>query len=158
MGRLSVLASHRVNGVSELHSQLVRESLFPDFARLFPGRFDSVTNGITPRRWIMQANPELSALLDESIGQGWRRNFDSIRRLDQFADDAAFRREASDERSSRTRRRLARLIERSTGVSVDPAAMFDVQVKRIHEYKRQLLNILGVIARWNAIRASPQRD
>jgi starch phosphorylase len=157
MGRLSVLACHRVNGVSKLHSRLVRESLFVDFARLFPGRFDSVTNGITHRRWIMQANPELSALLDESIGSGWRQNLDSIRRLDQFATDAAF---GDKLRSVKLLHKqvLARLIEQKTGVVVDPNAMFDVHIKRIHEYKRQLLNILGVIARWNAIRREPNKD
>ena len=157
MGRMSVLACHRVNGVSKLHSQLVRESLFADFARLFPGRFDSVTNGITHRRWIMQANPELSALLDESIGSGWRQNLESIRRLDQFATDATF-----GEKLRRVKlghkKELARLIEKKTGVVVDPNAMFDVHIKRIHEYKRQLLNILSVIARWNAMRREPDKD
>ncbi len=157
MGRMSVLACHRVNGVSKLHSRLVRESLFADFARLFPGRFDSVTNGITHRRWIMQANPELSALLDESIGSGWRQNLESIRRLDQFATDATF-----GEKLRRVKlghkKELARLIEKKTGVVVDPNAMFDVHIKRIHEYKRQLLNILSVIARWNAMHREPDKE
>jgi starch phosphorylase len=157
MGRLSALASHRVNGVSQLHSDLVRETLFPELARIFPGRFDSVTNGITPRRWLMSANPQLSALLDETVGSSWRNDFERIGDFARFADDSACR-----ERMRRIKHdhkvRLARLIEQRVGVRADPRALVDVHVKRIHEYKRQLLNVLGVIARWNAIRAAPQLE
>jgi glycogen phosphorylase len=157
MGRLSTLASHRVNGVSRLHSDLVREILFPEFARIFPDRFENVTNGITPRRWLMSANPQLSALLDETVGRGWRHEFDGIGAFARFADDAA-----CGERMRQIKHahkvRLARLIEQHTGVRADPQALVDVHVKRIHEYKRQLLNILGVIARWNAMKADPQRE
>jgi starch phosphorylase len=157
MGRLSTLASHRVNGVSRLHSTLVRETLFPEFARIFPDRFESVTNGITQRRWLMSANPQLSALLDETVGPDWRRDFDRIGAFSRFAEDGACReRMRSIKRAHKAR--LARLIEEKTGVKADPEALVDVHVKRIHEYKRQLLNILGVVARWNAIRAEPQRE
>jgi starch phosphorylase len=156
MGRLSTLASHRVNGVSRLHSDLVRETLFPEFARLFPDRFESVTNGITPRRWLMSANPGLSALLDETVGPDWRHEFARIGGFARFADDGACR-ERMRQIKHAHKVRLARLIERQTGVRADPEALLDVHVKRIHEYKRQLLNILGVIARWNAIKADPQR-
>ncbi len=157
MGRLSTLASHRVNGVSRLHSDLVRETLFPEFARIFPDRFESITNGITQRRWLMSANPQLAALLDETVGPGWRQDFDRIGSFSRFADDAACR-ERLRQIKHIHKVRLARLIEQKTGVRVDPEALVDVHVKRIHEYKRQLLNILGVIARWNAIKANPQRE
>jgi starch phosphorylase len=157
MGRLASLASHRVNGVSRLHSHLVKENLFPEFVRIFPDRFENVTNGITPRRWLLSANPQLSALLDETVGPGWRREFDRIGAFARFADDAA-----AQERMRRIKHahkvRLAQLIEQHTGVRGDPQALVDVHIKRIHEYKRQLLNILGVIARWNAIKADPQRE
>jgi starch phosphorylase len=157
MGRLSTLASHRVNGVSRLHSQLVKETLFPEFARLFSGRFENVTNGITPRRWLMSANPQLSALLDETVGPGWRHDFDRIGVFERCADDGACRERMRQIKHSH-KMRLARLIEQQTGVRADPEALVDVHVKRIHEYKRQLLNILGVIGRWNAIKADPQRE
>jgi glycogen phosphorylase len=157
MARLSTLASHRVNGVSRLHSDLVRETLFPEFVRIFPDRFENITNGITPRRWLMSANPQLAALLDETVGSGWRHEFDRISAFARLADDAA-----CHERMRRikhaNKERLARVIAQHAGVRVDPGALMDVHVKRIHEYKRQLLNIFGVIARWNAIKADPQRE
>jgi starch phosphorylase len=157
MGRLSTLASHRVNGVSRLHSELVKQTLFPDFAGVFPDRFESVTNGITQRRWLMSANPELSGLLDETVGSGWRQDFGRIAGFSRFADDGACR-ERMRQIKYGHKLRLLRLIEQRTGLRADPAALVDVHVKRIHEYKRQLLNILGVIARWNAIKAAPQRE
>jgi starch phosphorylase len=157
MGRLSVLASRCVNGVSRLHSRLVSEQLFADFARMYPERFTNVTNGITHRRWLVQSNPGLSRLIDESIGRGWRQNFERLADLSRFAEDRAFR-ERMRQVKWANKEQLAALITDQTGLKVDPAALFDVQVKRIHEYKRQLLNILGVIARWNAIRAEPARD
>ncbi len=157
MGRLSTLASHRVNGVSRLHSDLVKEMLFPEFARIFPDRFENVTNGITPRRWLMSANPQLSALLDETVGPDWRHEFEGIGAFARFADDSACRERMRQIKHSH-KVRLARLIEQHTGVRTDPRALVDVHVKRIHEYKRQLLNVLGVIARWNAIKADPLRE
>jgi starch phosphorylase len=157
MGRLSTLSSHRVNGVSRLHSELVKDTLFPEFARIFPDRFENVTNGITPRRWLMSANPQLSTLLDEAVGPSWRHDFDRIGDFARFAGDAACR-ERMRQIKHAHKVRLAGVIEQSTGVRADPRALMDVHVKRIHEYKRQLLNILGVIARWNAIKNDPQRE
>ncbi len=156
MGRLSVVASHKVNGVSALHSALIAERLFPDYAALWPDRFENVTNGISPRLWLMQANPRLSSLIDEAIGESWRGNFDEIADLKGFAEDAGFRdRFLAVKRANKER--LARLVSERTGLAIDPATMFDMQVKRIHEYKRQLLNILGVVARWNMLRDDPHR-
>jgi starch phosphorylase len=156
MGRLSVVASHKVNGVSALHSALLAERLFPDYAALWPDRFENVTNGISPRLWLMQSNPRLSSLIDEAIGESWRGNFDEIADLKGFAADAGFRdRFLAAKRANKER--LARLVVERTGLSIDPTTMFDMQVKRIHEYKRQLLNILGVVARWNMLRDDPHR-
>jgi starch phosphorylase len=157
MGRLAVIASRRVNGVSKIHSGLLQEQLFPEFAILHPDRFDNVTNGITPRRWLIQANPRLSADIDAAIGYGWRQNLEEIADLAPLARDRHFRARIG-ETKLRNKERLAEHIARTVAIRVDPQAMFDVHVKRIHEYKRQLLNIMGVIARWNAIRAEPGHD
>jgi glycogen phosphorylase len=157
MGRLAVIASRRVNGVSKVHSGLLREQLFPDFATLHPDRFQNVTNGITPRRWLAQANPRLSADIDEAIGFGWRQNLEAIAQLAPLAEDRYFRARIA-ETKLRNKERLAEHIRRTLAIDVDAQAMFDVHVKRIHEYKRQLLNIMGVVARWNAIRAEPLRN
>jgi glycogen phosphorylase len=153
MGRFSVLMSRKVNGVSELHSRLVRDSLFPEFDKLFPGRFCNVTNGISPRLWFYQSNPELCALIDRRLGDKWRSPLD-LTGLQRFADDAEFRAEFSAVKLSK-KEHLADTIARATGITIDPEAMIDIQAKRIHEYKRQLLNILGVIARWNAMKSDP---
>ncbi|MDO9384513.1 MAG: glycogen/starch/alpha-glucan phosphorylase [Hyphomicrobiaceae bacterium] len=154
MGRLSAYVSHKVNGVSALHSGLVRDTLFPEFANLYPERFQNVTNGISPRLWLFQTNPALAALIDETIGSGWRKTFD----LSAFASAAGDprRRAAFAQIKTANKRQAAAMIEARTGLKVDPTAMFDVQIKRIHEYKRQLLNILGVAARWNAIKTDPE--
>ena len=157
MGRLSVIASRQVNGVSKLHSGLVQKRLFADFAALHPERFRNVTNGITPRRWLIQANPRLSADIDAAIGYGWRQNLEELSALAPLARDRWFRARIGETKLA-NKVRLAEHIRRTVAVSVDPHAMFDVHVKRIHEYKRQLLNVLGVIGRWNAIRADPGRD
>jgi glycogen phosphorylase len=154
MGHLSVLASHAVNGVSKLHSDLVRDQLFADFAALFPGRFTNQTNGVTPRRWLEHANPGLSRLIDQAIGAGWRRDLDRLQALRPLADDAGFR-DAFRAAKLDRKRRLAEFIHRETGIAFDPASLIDVQVKRIHEYKRQLLNILRVVAHYNRLVADP---
>ncbi len=154
MANLSVVGSHTVNGVSALHSQLLTQTIFADFAQLWPKRFTNMTNGVTPRRWLAQANPGLSALLDETIGSSWRLRLDELQRIKPLAADAAFRgRFAAAKHDNKLR--LARLIKHTTGVDVDPASLFDVQVKRIHEYKRQLLNVLHVVTRYQAILADP---
>jgi len=155
MGRFSVLMSRRVNGVSALHSRLVKERLFPEFAQLFPGRFLNVTNGISPRLWMFQTNPGLCDLIDTHIGDSWRDAFD----LAAFADLADNDEVLSELRAVKiaNKQKLVSVITQRTGIEVDPNSMFDMQIKRIHEYKRQLLNILGVIARWNTIKADPNQ-
>ncbi|WP_323143304.1 glycogen/starch/alpha-glucan phosphorylase [Massilia phyllosphaerae] len=154
MGYLAVVASHKVNGVSALHSDLMKQSIFADFARLFPDRFNNKTNGITPRRWLSQANPSLSALIDERIGRTWRRHLEQIADLRAAADDPVF---ALHFRAAKlvNKQRLANWVQDKLGIAIDPTSLFDVQVKRIHEYKRQLLNVLHVITRYNRILANP---
>ena len=157
MANLSIVGSHKVNGVSALHSQLLVQTIFKDFASLWPDRFTNMTNGVTPRRWLAQANPGLAELLDTTLGTEWRLDLDRLRALNRYADDAAFcRRFSAVKRANKVR--LAALIERRCGVVADPASLFDVQVKRIHEYKRQLLNLLHVVTRYQAILADPNAD
>jgi starch phosphorylase len=144
MALLSIVGSHSVNGVSELHSELVKTQLVPDFARLWPERFNNKTNGIAHRRWVLKANPGLSRLLDRCIGDGWVLNFDQIDRFEAFAEDAAVRAEFRDIKRD-NKQRLAKTIAQTTGVLVDPDSLFDVQIKRFHEYKRQLLNLLRIV-------------
>jgi glycogen phosphorylase len=154
MGQLAFVGSHSINGVSALHTSLMKQSVFRDLNTLYPGRINNKTNGITPRRWLLGANPQLAALLNESIGQSVLDDASRLSEGRRFADDAAFR-----ERFSAIKRHnkeeLSNLIQARMGIKVDPSAMFDVQVKRIHEYKRQLMNILETIALYNAMRAHP---
>ena len=157
MAHLSIVGSHKVNGVSRLHSDLLVETIFADFAALWPDRFTNMTNGVTPRRWLTQANPGLTALIDGQLGHGWRRDLDLLQGLLPCADDAAFR-QAFMAVKQQNKQRLAALIHQATGITVDPASLFDVQVKRIHEYKRQLLNLLHVVTRYRAILAQPDAD
>lgn len=157
MGHLSIIASHRVNGVSRLHSNLMRETIFRDFARIFPQRFINVTNGITPRRWLNQANRPLSGLIDSRLGPHWRRDLSQIEGLRALAGDADFL-AAFRETKQINKARLAEHIVAETGVVIDPHALLDVQIKRIHEYKRQLLNVLHVITRYYRILDNPEAD
>ena len=157
MAYLCVVASHKVNGVSKLHSDLLTQTIFADFARLYPGRFCNKTNGITPRRWLANANPALSALIDSRIGPTWRTDLDQLSGLKAHADDAGFV-EAFRAAKRQNKLRLAALIKRDTGVIVNPDSLFDVQVKRMHEYKRQLLNVLHVITRYNEIIEHPDAN
>ena len=157
MANLSIVGSHKVNGVSALHSELLVQTIFADFANLWPERFTNMTNGVTPRRWLAQANPGLSGLLDRTLGTAWRRDLDALQALRDHAGSAAFRREFTDVKRA-NKARLATLIERKCGVRVNPDSLFDVQVKRIHEYKRQLLNVLHAVTRYQAILADPQAD
>jgi len=157
MGQLAFAGSHSINGVSALHTSLMRESVFKDLNTLYPGRINNKTNGITPRRWLLGANPALMGLLREAIGDKVLDNAETLRDAAPFAQDAAFReRFALIKRENKVR--LANLITERLGLLVDPHAMFDVQVKRIHEYKRQLLNILETIALYNDMRADPGKD
>ena len=144
MAHLAVVGSHSVNGVSALHGRLLRERLFPDFDQMFPGRFNSKTNGITPRRWLLSCNPGLSALIADRIGTTWPSDLDQLRKLTPLAEDAGFREEWRAVKR-RNKERLAALIDHMAGVRVLPGALMDVHVKRMHEYKRQLLNVLRVI-------------
>jgi len=157
MAWLAVVVSHKVNGVSELHSNLMVQSLFADFARLFPGRFCNKTNGVTPRRWLALANPALSDLLDEEIGRTWRTDLSQLAELNQQVDFPALIEKVADAKFD-NKRRLADWVAKNLDVVLDPNALFDVQIKRIHEYKRQLLNVLHVITRYNRIKADPNAD
>jgi starch phosphorylase len=157
MASISVLASHKVNGVSALHSALCVKTIFADFARLYPDRFTNVTNGVTPRRWLMQANPGLSSFIDVQIGEGWRTDADGLAALARVAHKKTV--QAAFTKAKRANKeRLAALVRRELGIVIDPASLFDVHIKRIHEYKRQLLNLLHVVARWQAIVAEPNVD
>jgi starch phosphorylase len=144
MAHLSIIGSHSVNGVAALHSELVKTQLVPDFYALWPERFNNKTNGVTPRRWLRLANPDLSALIDQSIGDGWTADLEQLRGLESFAEDSVFRAALSAVKR-RNKLRLCSLVAELTRVTVDPDSLFDVQIKRIHEYKRQLLNLLHIV-------------
>jgi glycogen phosphorylase len=154
MANLSIVGSHKVNGVSALHSDLLVQTIFSDFASIWPDRFTNMTNGVTPRRWLAQANPELSGLLDRTLGTSWRINLDQLQGLNALKSDTVFQKSFMTIKRA-NKARLAAYIERTAGVKVNPDSLFDVQVKRIHEYKRQLLNVLHVITRYQAILANP---
>jgi len=157
MGNLAFLGSHKVNGVSALHTDLMRKTVFGDLHSLFPDRIVNKTNGITFRRWLFQANGGLTSLIAEAIGERFTDYPEGLAELSKYAGDAGFRdRFAAVRRDKKVA--LARIIKERTGITVDPASMFDVQIKRIHEYKRQLLNILETIAFYDAIRAQPHKD
>ncbi|MBV8503761.1 MAG: glycogen/starch/alpha-glucan phosphorylase [Paucibacter sp.] len=154
MAALSIVASHRINGVAALHSELMVQTIFADYAKIFPERFHNVTNGVTPRRWVQQANPGLSTLLDTRLGTKWRQDLAELKKIAPLAEDAAFRAELSAVKRA-NKQRLADWVQRELGISLNVDSLFDVQVKRIHEYKRQLLNLLHVVARYQAIVANP---
>jgi starch phosphorylase len=157
MGNLAFVGSHSINGVSALHTELMKQTVFADLHSLYPDRINNKTNGITPRRWLFQCNAGLTALAREAIGDRFLDNIEAIRDLDKFAGDSAFRDKfAAVKRANKVR--LADLVARRLGIRLDPSALFDVQVKRIHEYKRQLLNILEAIALYDQIRSHPERD
>ena len=151
MAHLAVVGSHHTNGVAELHSQLLREHVLADFARLWPERFTNVTNGVTPRRWLAVANPGLSSLLDELIGDGWRRNLEALQELEPHLNDPAVL-ERWQQVKTDAKQRLARHIQQQLGILVDHTSLFDVQVKRIHEYKRQHLAALELVQRYLRLR------
>ncbi|MER8462136.1 glycogen/starch/alpha-glucan phosphorylase [Mesorhizobium sp. M1396] len=157
MGNLAFVGSHSINGVSALHTDLMKETVFADLHKLYPDRINNKTNGITPRRWLIQCNPGLTSLAREAIGDRFLDDIDAIKDLDSFAGDAAFRDKfAAVKRANKAR--LANLVADRLGIKVDPSALFDIQIKRIHEYKRQLLNILEAIALYDQIRSHPERD
>lgn len=157
MGWLSVVGSHKVNGVAAIHSDLMVTSTFADFARIYPERFTNVTNGVTPRRWLAVANPKLAALFDQYIGSEWRCDLSQIEKLKAFADKGEFKRAVADIKYD-NKVKLAQYVKKTLDIDLDPHALFDVQVKRIHEYKRQILNVLHIIARYNEMLAHPEKD
>lgn len=157
MANLAFAGSHSVNGVAALHTQLMKKTVFADLHRLYPTRINNKTNGITPRRWLQQCNPGLTALIRDAIGDGFLDDAERLIDLDVFADDSAFReRFWAVKRSNKVA--LANHIKDSMGLRIDPDALFDVQIKRIHEYKRQLLNIIETVALYDQIRSHPERD
>jgi starch phosphorylase len=151
MAHLAIAGSHAVNGVSEIHTGLMKKTIFADFDACWPGKIINITNGITPRRWLHQANPELSAAITGHIGREWVSNLSDLRRLTPLADYPDFRRQFRTVKQA-NKERLAAIVKAELGVAIDPASLFDVQIKRIHEYKRQLLNVLHVVMRYNRIR------
>jgi len=152
MANLAVLGSHSVNGVSALHSDILKSSTFRDFSELFPERFNNKTNGITPRRWLRQCNPDLSALITETIGEGWINNLQRLEELVPFAEDSGFRARWLKIKQQ-NKKLLADYVHHKSNTQLDPDTMFDVQVKRIHEYKRQLMNVLHVISLYEDLRS-----
>jgi starch phosphorylase len=157
MANLASVGSHAINGVAELHTRLLKSDVLADFHALWPQRFDNVTNGVTPRRWIALANPRLTRFLCGSIGDGWIRDLGELRRLEPFSEDAGFRREWRYIKRA-VKEDFATHVRRSTGIAIDPRSLFDVQVKRIHEYKRQHLNVLHIVALYNRIKSAPNLD
>ena len=154
MANMCVAYSHAVNGVSQLHGEILKHTTFADYYSIMPEKFYAITNGITPRRWLMLANPALSELLDETIGQGWRKDLNELEKLLPFADDAAFVEKFAAVKKE-NKERFSRWIYRHQGIELDPTMMFDVQVKRLHEYKRQLLNALHILVLYNRICDDP---
>ena len=157
MGNLAFVGSHSINGVSALHTELMKETVFSDLHQLYPERINNKTNGITPRRWLMQCNPGLFSLIREAIGDAFIDDAEALKALDAHADNSAFQeRFAAIKRANKIR--LANLVQSRMGIRLDPSAMFDIQIKRIHEYKRQLLNIIEAVALYDQIRSHPELD
>jgi glycogen phosphorylase len=157
MANLAIVGSHSTNGVAAIHSGLLRTHTVKDLAELYPDRFSNKTNGVTPRRWLLLANPGLAAIITDAIGDGWITDLAELRRLAPLADDASFR-EAFRKAKRRAKEEFAAWVKASTGQVVDPATLFDCQVKRIHEYKRQLLNALRVVVLYQRLRGNPDLD
>jgi starch phosphorylase len=157
MANLAVVGSCFVNGVAKLHTRLLKERVLRDFAEFWPAKFNNKTNGITPRRWLLKANPPLARLITESIGEGWIIDLEQLRKLESFLDDASFR-ERFRAAKQQNKTALAQHIARQLGISVSPESLFDVHVKRLHEYKRQLLLVLYTIVLYNRLKRNPAMD
>ncbi|QIW15935.1 glycogen phosphorylase [Pasteurellaceae bacterium RH1A] len=155
MAWLAVIASGKVNGVAKIHSDLMVDSIFADFARIYPDRFTNVTNGVTPRRWIAIANPGLAEILDKHIGSGWRADLEQLSKFNDFVDNEDVQAEIAAVKVE-NKRRLADYVERTQGIKLNPEAIFDVQIKRIHKYKRQQMNVLNIITHYNRILKNPE--
>lgn len=154
MAHVAIVGSHSVNGVAKLHTRLLREKELKDFDEFFPGRFNNKTNGITPRRWLLASNPGLSDLISSCVGKNWPKDLAQLKKLEPLAEDPAFRKEFYMIKQA-NKQLLAKVVGRMTGHSIDPKSIFDVQVKRMHEYKRQLLNILHVVYCWLRMKEDP---
>ncbi len=157
MAHLAIVGSSSVNGVSQLHTNLLQTKVLRDFAEYWPSKFNNKTNGITPRRWLLKANPSLAHLITEAIGDRWIRDLEELRKLERFADDSAFR-ESFRAAKLQNKQALARIIAGTLGVAISPELLFDVQVKRLHEYKRQLLLLLYIIVLYNRLKSNPALD
>ena len=157
MANLAVVGSHSVNGVAALHTELLKKHLFADFNAFYPGKFNNKTNGITPRRWLQASNPRLSHLINSKIGDGWVKNLGELRKLEQWVDDPAFQADFMAVKHA-NKVDLAKIIQKECGVTVNPSALFDVQIKRLHEYKRQHLNLLHILALYRRILQNPHLD
>ena len=157
MANLAIVGTHSTNGVAEIHSRLLKTKVVPDFAEMFPERFSNKTNGVTPRRWLLMANPALSKLITDAIGEDWITNLGELQKILPLADDSGFR-AAFREAKHDAKTRFARWVKSSTGQVLDPESIFDCQIKRIHEYKRQLLNVLEIIVHYNRLRSNPNFD
>jgi glycogen/starch/alpha-glucan phosphorylases len=157
MANLATVGSYAVNGVAELHSKLLKQTVLKDFAELWPDKFCNVTNGVTPRRFVALSNPGLTKLITDRIGDGWLKDLNKLRELEPLADDAEFQEEWREVKLA-NKRRLAALIKTRTDITVSPESLFDVQVKRIHEYKRQHLAALHILTLYLRLRATPDAD
>ena len=157
MGNLCVIGSSKVNGVAEIHSKLVKEDLFPEYAELWPEKMCNVTNGVTPRRWLLACNPELAALYSEVVGKEWPLQLDKLRSVTKFADDKAFQQQFMTIKRH-NKEKLVKVIKAETGIDVSAEAIFDVQIKRLHEYKRQQLNLIHIMALYRRLLANPDYD
>ena len=157
MANLAVVGGHSVNGVAALHTELLKKHLFADFNAFYPGKFNNKTNGITPRRWLQASNPKLSALITSKIGDGWVKHQEELRKLEQWADDPQFQADFMAVKHA-NKIHLSHIIEKECGVKVNPDALFDVQIKRLHEYKRQHLNLLHILALYRRILQNPKLD
>ena len=157
MAHLCVITAHKVNGVAQIHSDLVKQDLFPEFNQLWPEKLTNVTNGITPRRWLKSCNPLLSELLTKHIDDDWAKNLNSLTSLSALADNASFQKKFM---SIKLKNKIALTaeIKTLTGITVSPDAIFDVQIKRLHEYKRQHLNLLHILALYRRLLADPELD
>ncbi|MCC8179449.1 MAG: glycogen/starch/alpha-glucan family phosphorylase, partial [Planctomycetes bacterium] len=157
MANLCIVGSHSTNGVAEIHTELLKSRVVPDFADMYPERFNSKTNGITQRRWLLKSNPPLANLITERIGDGWITHLDELRKLEQFVDDAEFQAAFRDTRR-KAKLALVEHVRKESGFVLNPDSIFDTQVKRLHEYKRQLMNAIHIIMLYNRLRKNPNME
>jgi starch phosphorylase len=157
MANLACVGSHAINGVAALHSDLLKKTVLRDFYELFPEKFSNKTNGVTPRRWIVLSNPDMTDLITSKIGDHWIKHLHELRQLEAFADDREFQNQWKESKQ-RNKQALAALVKAQVGTAIDPSSLFDIQAKRIHEYKRQHLNVLHIIALYNLLKQNPNSD